>query len=375
MFLRAVLPAIVIALAAFFYFAVMNLGLLGVRKAEPELIKAPASLDGPESALRVSTLTLTPRHFKSTVRLGGVTRANAKITVRTEIGGIVEELPIRHGSRVEKGELVALLNEGTRLSELEKAQAQLKTVNADLRAKEKLAQKGFSSQIDLVSAQAALETAKAEVKAAQLAYDDIQIFAPQGGFVQERYVELGDLLQPASPVMQIVDTQPIIIEAMIGQRVVSQLRAGQNAEIELATGKRFTAKLRYISSVALDETRTFKLEFEAPNSDGSLVEGLATRVKITLPHVKSHYIPSSSLTLNSTGKIGVKLVQNGRVAFTPVIILESGAGGVWLTGLPDKATLIIKGQEYAKDGQSVEATALSPQEILAYAQYIEEVER
>ena len=66
---------------------------------------------------------------------------------------------------------------------------------------------------------------------------------------------------------------------------------------------------------------------------------------------QGHLLPQSALTLDDSGRIGVRYIDDQNMAmFTPVNLLRDTVEGVWLTGLPEQADVIIVGQEYVTDG-------------------------
>jgi multidrug efflux system membrane fusion protein len=68
----------------------------------------------------------------------------------------------------------------------------------------------------------------------------------------------------------------------------------------------------------------------------------------------AHLVPVSTLVLDSAGRQGVRYVlADGRVAFSPVTIVEETHEGVWVTGLSGPVQLITVGQSYVADGQKV----------------------
>jgi multidrug efflux system membrane fusion protein len=65
-------------------------------------------------------------------------------------------------------------------------------------------------------------------------------------------------------------------------------------------------------------------------------------------------VPVSTLVLDSAGRQGVRYVlADGRVAFSPVNVVEETHDGVWVTGLSGEVKLITVGQSYVADGQKV----------------------
>ena len=70
--------------------------------------------------------------------------------------------------------------------------------------------------------------------------------------------------------------------------------------------------------------------------------------------VIAHRVSPAILTLTDDGMIGVKtLGPDNRVRFHPIQIIGDGADGVWLSGLPNRITLITVGQEFVAEGQTV----------------------
>jgi multidrug efflux system membrane fusion protein len=73
-------------------------------------------------------------------------------------------------------------------------------------------------------------------------------------------------------------------------------------------------------------------------------------------------LPQSVLTLDDDGVLGVRTVEDGKVAFHEVTIVSDTRQGVWVTGLPAIAQVITVGQENVTAGQAVNAIAASAAE-------------
>ena len=68
-------------------------------------------------------------------------------------------------------------------------------------------------------------------------------------------------------------------------------------------------------------------------------------------------IPPSSLTLDQDGKIGIRHIDNNnKVIFSGVEIVGDKGELVWVTGLPEKVTIITVGQEFVMEDQKVNYT-------------------
>jgi multidrug efflux system membrane fusion protein len=101
-------------------------------------------------------------------------------------------------------------------------------------------------------------------------------------------------------------------------------------------------------------TRAFRVEVELPNPDAKLRDGVSADIHIPVKRVKAQQISPGILVLDDSGTVGVRTVQNGKVAFIPVQVISDGPEGMWIAGLPDKVTVITVGQEFVSDGEKVE---------------------
>ena len=93
--------------------------------------------------------------------------------------------------------------------------------------------------------------------------------------------------------------------------------------------------------------------------DGDLAirDGQTAEIGIASAGVKAHLIPQSALTLNDDGALGVRMIDDAAVvAFAPVEIMRDTPKGIWITGLPLEADIIVVGQEYVTAGVTVAPT-------------------
>jgi len=59
------------------------------------------------------------------------------------------------------------------------------------------------------------------------------------------------------------------------------------------------------------------------------------------------------LILDDSGAVGVRIVVNSIVRFVKVEILSDGPDGMWVSGLPDRVSIITVGQEFVNNGERV----------------------
>src|SRR5690606_18859464 len=131
---------------------------------------------------------------------------------------------------------------------------------------------------------------------------------------------------------------------------------GLKADISTVTGQTVSGEVTYIASVADNATRSFPVEIEIPNADFAIRDGVTAQATVNIGTAPGQLLPQSVLTLDDEGVLGVRTVEDGKVAFYPVTIVSDTRDGVWVTGLPPIAQVITVGQESVTAGQAVEAS-------------------
>ena len=181
------------------------------------------------------------------------------------------------------------------------------------------------------------------------------ITAPIDGVVEDVPAEIGDYLPISGTCATLVQLDPLIVVGAVAERDIGQLREGMGASAKLITGQTVRGKIRYIAPATDPKTRTFRIEAEIANPDRALREGVTTDLTIRFDAEPAHRLPTSLLTLDDAGRVGVRTVDDGNtVRFLPVKLLDDAESKVWVGGLPERIRIIVVGQDYVTDGQKVD---------------------
>lgn len=236
-------------------------------------------------------------------------------------------------------------------AEVEGARAGIVSAEATLKAAES-GRETVAAGIE--SARAGVESAQAAVATARKDIERLTITAPFAGLLESDTAELGSLLQPGELCATVIQLDPIMLVGFVPETEVGRVAMGARAQAELASADRVEGEVVFISRAADPTTRTFRVEIEVANEDLRLRDGQTAEIIIASDGVEAHLLPQSALTLNDEGTLGVRVVtEESRTAFSPVEMLRDTPNGVWLTGLPDEADVIIIGQEFVTDGVPV----------------------
>ena len=347
----------------------------------------------------VVALRSTARSIDNAVILRGQTRAMREVEVRAETSSTVISDPLRKGISVNRGDILCELDPGTRPAALLEAEARLREAEArvpeaqariaeaqarlheaeiNLTAASKLSEGGYASETRLAAAQATeraahaaiasglsglettkagIESARAEVAAAKKEMERLVLKAPFAGILESDSAEVGSLLQPGSLCATVIQLDTVKLVGFVPETQVSRVALGALAGARLATGQDVQGNVTFISRSADENTRTFEVEITVPNADLAIRDGQTAEIMIGAEGTKAHQLPQSALTLDNSGRLGVRIVKDDQTAgFVPVEMLRDTAEGVWLGGLPNEADVIVIGQDFVTAGVPVEAT-------------------
>jgi multidrug efflux system membrane fusion protein len=321
----------------------------------------PSAAAAAKNAVRVRTQSA--EEVMRTIVVNGKT-APARIThLAAETDGRIEHIGAERGANLRRGDVIVRLDERDRAARLAQAEATLKQREVEFAARERLKTESYVSEAQLQEAVALLETARAELTRAQLDLGYMTIRAPFGGALQARSVEIGDFVSRGDPIATYVDNRTIIVSANLSEFDARYVNVGDPAEARLATGETVRGRIRYVAPVADEATRTFVVELEVDNKDGGLRAGGTAELRIPAERVRAHRISPALLTLDDAGNVGVKIINDrGEVEFVVADIALSTGEGVWLTGLPETATIITVGQGYVASGATVDTVPESDAE-------------
>jgi multidrug efflux system membrane fusion protein len=303
--------------------------------------------------VRVSTLQPQARHAQLLIR--GRTQADATITVRAETGGTLTKRVVKKGDQVKPGDLLCVIDQGIRKSNLAQAKARLDQAKADFDANSELVAKGFTTKSKMRTMRSALDAAIASLDVAKQDLKRTEIRASVFGEVTSPLAYAGDHLSPRGICVTLIDTDPMLFIGQVSERDISRLQTGMAAGVQLVTGEQVLGKISYIAPNADPKTRTFRVEIGIDNKNRTLRDGVTASSIVKLEPTEAYKVKPSWLTLADSGAIGLRGVDaDNKVIFIPVKILSQAKDGMWVIGIKPGTSVITLGHEYVSAGELVE---------------------
>jgi multidrug efflux system membrane fusion protein len=335
-------------------------GYFGLRTAtRPETIRQTAStvVEGEADLTRPAVQVRRAHPVTHTIfaNFKGRTEANRSVTVRSETAGSVETTPVREGQIVNTGALLCGLAVDSRAARIAEAEAAVEASRLEYEAAATLLERGWTTSPRAAALRAAQDQAEAAMAAAEIELSRTRLTAPFKGVFERRDAEVGDFLAPGAACGQVVDLDPIVIAFETTEDNRSKLAIGTAATATLSDGRQMEGSISFIARAADAGTRTFRVELEVPNADFEIAAGLTSDVRLILGETEAVPLTPASLILHDDGRVGVRYVDaTSVVQFSEVTVIDDVDTGIWVTGIPAGAALLVEGQGFIREGTQVE---------------------
>ena len=314
-----------------------------------------------QPAFHVETATAKLIAHSPTLTLSGRTEADHKVALAARTGGVLTELRVKRGQHVEKGEIVAVLADEAREAQVAQAQALVDQRKTELEAKRSLIASGALPKLDLVNLEAQYKSAQAALSVARAEFERSIVRAPWAGVITNVPAEVGGAAFSftGTEIATLVALDPMLAVVEVSERKLAGIKVGETAEVRLVTGQTVAGRVRYVAESASATTRTYRIEVVMANPDGKIPDGITAEVVLSLKPVPAVEVPRSALTISSAGDIGLRVVgASDKVAFVPVHLVEDMQDTMWVAGVQDGARVIVRGQDFVREGQVVAPVAV-----------------
>ena len=360
----------------------------GSRNSEAVSAKtAPAPAAG-SGIPTVETLLVKPITESTEQLIPGVVATDNTAVALAQIDGIVIELKADEGSRVEKDQIIARINDQNLRLQLRQAEIEaerltiearqyeemIKVNRAELEQDQALLESGLASsrQVnrsqyrvnvavkELEREQLAVRVAQSKVEAARLELQKAIVRAPLAGVVTRRYARLGAGVTKDLKLFEVAQLSPLEVRFQMPSSDAFSLRPGSSVVVTQADGDRVlaSAKVRRIDPIADAASNTLTFVADLPIS-AALIPGVAVNVKVPGGrHGVTYRIPRTAFLSTSDLRDGlattVFVVESGRCAVRSVLINEVLSDQVEIgSGLKDGDRVILSPQTNLKAGEAV----------------------
>ena len=271
-----------------------------------------------------------------------------------EITGRISSIFVDIGDRVKKDEVLAKLDDSEVNANLEQAVARLDLANQVLNRFEDLRKKGFISIQDFDKAKSEYLVAKSQVKFFEVKKSQTILRAPYDGFIQNRFVDEGTVINGSNPILEILDANKVEAHVSIPENLVNNLEVSNDYVFEIGQEKA-KGKFKRLAPMSASGSNSRLAIFEFSNFfiPGSVID-LIIKIKKSEQGI---WLPINSLSQSEQGLWSVYTVSDdgsNRVEKDLVRILHFENNYAYVSGtLKDGDLVILGGLSKIIEGQTL----------------------
>ena len=329
-----------------------------------------------EEPVEVTTFTVKEINQNDTsassiLDASGYVVARRRATVSSKMTGKVMEVFVEEGMYVEKGQLLAQLDDSTLVADLNYSLSQLNEAKRVYNRTKELAKDQLASQASLDAAEAALEgfDALADVRKQMVA--DMKILAPFSGVVVYKAAQPGEMISPVSAgggftktgICTIVDMDSLEVEVDVNEAFINRVIAGQPAVANLNAYPKWDipAKVIAIIPTADRNKATVKVRIALLEKDERVLPDMGARVSFLrkVEKVEKQVKKQGVMVpLNAVGEINntsyVLIVSNGKLKLSEVVVADETSNYARVTsGLATGSKVVDRFDYKLEDNQKV----------------------
>lgn len=340
-----------LALPAFFGIAFYGMTLIpssSAQKAGDDPVK-----EAPLKRIRV--VEVKPQLMEESVLLPGTIEAFADVNIGAGIPGIVEQVYVKEGDRVTKGQELFQIDLRSRQARLEDAKAAFELAQKNLERKKNLRQRGDGTIQEYDEAISQEQRAAAIMRSMDVEVSLGHIYAPIDGILDKIDADVGEYKNEGMLLARLLSLDKVKVTVGVPERHAAAAAREKKAQVHLeALGQIREAELERLAFEATPQSNTFEATLLLDNKDHSIRPGMIVRVELITKRIPDALmVPLFSLIKRETGMI-VFVENEGVIAIRPVKLGSFQKEFVEIVeGLQPNEHVVVIGQQDVVDGQKV----------------------
>lgn len=335
--------------------------LAGCGSAEAGSAEGAEASDAFVRVINVEVTSVETQTFVEEIPLTSVAMANQDVMLEAEETGIIREIYVDRGDRVNRGQAIAKIDDRLLRTQVDQARAAAELASQTWDRRKRLWENDqVGSEIAYLESKFAAEQAAATLAGLEARLERTVVRAPFSGVLDERHVDVGTSVGPGETIGRLVDLTPIKVFAGVPERYAADIQAGAIAQLtfEALGDQVYTAPIRYVGSTISQQSRTFPIEVVVENPDHQIKPQMVANMAVTRQQVDGAVVvPQDALVRVEDGYVAfVAIERDGNMIaeVRPVVLGPTRRNLVVLeSGVSAGEQLIVVGQKSVADGDRV----------------------
>ncbi len=310
----------------------------------------------PAAAVPVEVAKVERRSISSYIETNGTLEAENEVDLVARVTAPVVDLKVEEGMQVEKGQILARLDDSELRARAEISRATLQEAEQVFGRAESLQENQLISPEEYDQVVTRLDTARAQSESDRIQLGYTEIRAPFAGLIVTRHIHYAEQVNAGMPLFRISDFNPLLCPIQIPERDIPKVQVGQQAYLTLEAwpGERFPARVLRVRPIVDSATGTVRVTLEV-ETGGRLRPGMFARAFVqTETRSDALVVPKSALSLESIGD--TVYVAEGDSASRREVQLgfKEGEFVEVSSGVSEGERIIVVGQDGLSDGTPIQ---------------------
>ena len=307
-----------------------------------------------KKALNINAVVVRPRMLTDEVPIIGSLIPDEEVNLSFETSGKIVEINFEEGTTVQKGQLLAKVNDRPLQAQLQRLVSQLKLAEDRVFRQDALLKRDAVSQEAYEQVKTELATLNADIESVEAQIAQTELRAPFDGIIGLRQVSVGTYASPTTIVAKLTKISPLKLEFSVSERYARDIQVGTNLSFTLEGSLDTYHAQVYARESSLDiNTHTLTVRALYPNPSG-IMPGRYASITLKKQEYKDALAIPSQAIVPEMGKDKVFLYRSGKAEPVEIVTgIRTDALVQAVKGLAAGDTVIISGTQQLRTGMDV----------------------
>ena len=282
----------------------------------------PTAFSRRGAPISVNAIVLKRQSLSDKINRPGITIPDEEVNLSFESSGKITDIFFQEGTHVQKGDLLAKINDKPLQAELKKLEAQIPLARERVIRQRTLLEKEAVSQDAYEQITTALEVLQADIELIKARILQTELRAPFDGIVGLRQVSEGAYATPSTVIVNLTRISPLKIEFSFPERYVSDITTGTNITFNIEDVNQmmhqYKAKVYAVEAKIAPETVTMSARALYPNENEGIVPGRYISVEIVTKEIENTLTVPSEAIIPEMGRSIVYVYRSGEARATEI---------------------------------------------------------
>jgi RND family efflux transporter MFP subunit len=307
----------------------------------------------------VAATDIVHKEFNHYIEVQGKVDADKNVAVFAEAMGVIDEIYVKSGDQVKKGQILAKLDDAILQKNLKDLESNYEFVNELYERQKKLWDQKIGSEVQYLSAKNNKESLENKIALLKEQIEMLYIKAPVDGIVEETTFKIGQTVSNMAPVFRIVNFSGLKITAEVAEGYAMNVNKGDDVIVYIPDLKKeYKGIVNFVGRYINNINRTFQIEIRLSKSYPNLKANMIAVVKINDYRMQSAVVlPINVVMTDLKGSYVYVAKQDSGKLIAERTSVKTGMtynGLVEITdGLSEGAKVITVGFQELEDGRAI----------------------